>query len=188
MGSKYRNLIDRIRFKYGCYFSRGIWVLVFLFFLFEAFGQSVGSPTYDSMLKAELSFSVKTISCAEANALVGRENIYFLDTRTKEEYKTSHIPGARLAGFENFRVSSLTGIQKSDTIITYCSVGYRSEKIGEQLQKAGYTNVFNIYGGLFEYVNQGFEVVRETGSTQKIHGFDRNWSQWITNEEMEIKY
>jgi len=32
----------------------------------------------------------------------------------------------------------------------YCSLGIRSEVIAKKLKKAGYTNVFNLYGGIFE--------------------------------------
>ncbi|MEL6718853.1 MAG: rhodanese-like domain-containing protein, partial [Bacteroidota bacterium] len=61
----------------------------------------------------------------------------------------------------------------------YCSVGYRSEKISEQLLEAGFKDVSNLYGGIFEWKNQDHEVVDEKGATEKVHAYDRVWGFWL---------
>ena len=48
----------------------------------------------------------------------------------------------------------------------YCSIGKRSEKVTQKLKKAGYNNVSNLYGGIFEWVNQGNEVVDTNNKVQ----------------------
>jgi hypothetical protein len=71
----------------------------------------------------------------------------------------------------------------------YCSIGYRSEKIGEQLQKLGYKNVYNLYGSLFAWVNRGYEVVDiNNKSTYTVHGYDAKWAKWITNKRYKKVY
>lgn len=71
-------------------------------------------------------------------------------------------------------------IPKDAKIVLYCSVGYRSEKIGEKLQKMGYTDVNNLFGSLFEWVNRGYKVVDKDGNeTQKVHTYNKDWSQWV---------
>jgi len=56
-------------------------------------------------------------------------------------------------------VARLAGIEKQDPLAVYCSVGYRSERIAEKLPQQRYTNVVNVYGGVFEWVNTGRPVV-----------------------------
>jgi predicted sulfurtransferase len=58
-------------------------------------------------------------------------------------------------------------------------VGVRSEKIGEKLIAAGYKNVLNLYGGIFEWVNQNHPVYKQNGvQTAEIHTYDNNWERW----------
>jgi len=63
----------------------------------------------------------------------------------------------------------------------YCSLGIRSEDIAEKLKKAGYNNVLNLYGGIFEWKNKDFTVYNSEGTqTEKIHTFSKEWSKWLT--------
>lgn len=107
-----------------------------------------------------------------------------LDAREKEEYNISHIQNAEYIGYNKFDITSLDDVDKTQAIVVYCSIGYRSEKIGEKLQKAGFTNVYNLYGSIFEWVNQGNEVVTlEKQSTSEIHTYNKNWSKWVFNKK-----
>lgn len=107
------------------------------------------------------------------------DNAVLLDTREAEEYAVSHLPGARMVPYQGFRVESLEDLPRDTPIIVYCSVGYRSERIGEQLQEAGYTNVQNLYGGIFNWVLEGGQVVNmENVPTDRVHTYNENWSKW----------
>ena len=71
-------------------------------------------------------------------------------------------------------------IDKNQEIIVYCSVGYRSEKITERLKENGFTNVSNLYGGIFKWKNQDHIVVNPKGEiTDSIDAFDRTWGIWL---------
>ncbi len=107
----------------------------------------------------------------------------FLDAREREEYDVSHIAGALPVGYKDFDMRSLQLVPKDTVIVVYCSVGYRSEKITEKLLEAGFTNVHNLYGGIFEWVNTGHPLVDSTGRTDKVHAYNRNWSQWVIRGE-----
>jgi len=107
-----------------------------------------------------------------------------LDTREQGEFDVSHIPNSVCTGYKDFNTDALKDISKTDTIVVYCSVGYRSERIGEKLQKMGYSNVFNLYGGIFEWKNLGNTVVNADGSeTEKVHTYNKSWSKWLTRGE-----
>lgn len=112
-----------------------------------------------------------------------------LDAREPSEYKVSHLPGAIYIGYNDFKPSRMEGIDKDLPIIVYCSVGYRSGRLGYQLKGLGYTNVLNLYGSIFEWVNRGYEVHDMKGqNTNKVHTYNRKWSRWVDNPEMKKEW
>ena len=103
-----------------------------------------------------------------------------LDSRELAEYQVSHIPGSIWVGYDDFDINRIKEVSKEKEILTYCSVGYRSERIGEKLIDAGYQNVSNLKGSLFEWVNKGNTLVDNEGHfTTKIHGYNSEWSKWL---------
>lgn len=138
----------------------------------------VESNSYSVMLKALLSHSVEEAPVTDYLKSTG--NVHLLDAREKAEFDVSHIKGATWVGYEDFSLERVEGLEPTDTILVYCSVGYRSEKVSEQLVEAGFLNVKNLYGGIFEWKNQNGEVVDSTGkSTESVHAFDKTWGVWL---------
>jgi rhodanese-related sulfurtransferase len=137
----------------------------------------VSSKAYDLMLASLLSHSVKEIN---VESLQVKSNVVILDAREEVEYRVSHIKNARYVGYTNFLTSSIKDVPKDSEIVVYCSVGYRSEKIAERLKKIGYLNVSNLYGGIFEWINQGKEVVdKQEVVTLNIHPYSSVWGIWL---------
>lgn len=143
---------------------------------------SVNSNTYGLMLKTLLSHTVPEM--AVPDAVEKPANTVFLDSRERAEYDVSHIKGARFVGYDNFSLDTVKDIPKTTPIVVYCSVGYRSEKISEQLIAAGFENVSNLYGGIFEWKNQGHTVVNPAGdTTEEVHAYNRSWGVWLKKGE-----
>jgi rhodanese-related sulfurtransferase len=137
----------------------------------------VQSTTYDLMLKTLLSHDVKEISVMQLKKM---KNVLLLDAREVSEYQVSHLSGARQVGYDKFDISVLKDVSKDRDIVVYCSVGYRSEKIAERLVEGGYTRVSNLYGGIFEWVNQGNEVVdMSEKKTDRVHAYSSSWGVWL---------
>jgi rhodanese-related sulfurtransferase len=114
------------------------------------------------------------------DSLSKHKNIVLFDARQKEEYNVSHLPGAIYVGYDEFDSSKIKHIDKNKTIIVYCSVGYRSEKIGEKLKDLGFKNVYNLYGGIFDWKNNGYPVVDNCGKeTEKVHPYNDKWGVWL---------
>jgi rhodanese-related sulfurtransferase len=153
--------------------------LFLLLTLWSCRGQ-VRDAAYKTMLKSLLSHTVRELSVEEAKK---QSKAVFLDAREPNEYKVSHIPGSYPVGYDHFNLHQLPPFPKDTPIIVYCSVGYRSEKISEQLLQAGYSNVANLYGGIFEWVNQNQPVVNQQGPTQQVHAFNRSWGVWLKKGE-----
>lgn len=110
-------------------------------------------------------------------------NPLLLDTREKVEFNTSHLKGAKYVGYEKFSLKMLQEKDKNRPIIVYCSIGVRSQDIGKQLKAAGFTNVFNLYGGIFHWVNEGNPVYINDKPTTKVHAYNRTWGVWLTEGE-----
>jgi len=119
--------------------------------------------------------SVEELAISSTKAII-------LDSREPKEYETSHIKDAILVGYDNFKLKSIIKKlpNKDAKIVVYCSIGIRSETIGEKLKKAGYTNVYNLYGGIFEWKNKNFIVIdSEEKETENVHTFNEAWSKWL---------
>jgi len=132
--------------------------------------------TFDEMATAMAGDKVPTVRVGEFAA----DSVLFLDTRQRKEFDISHIEGAQFQDYDSFKAKKLKDVDKDQPIVVYCSVGYRSGKVGEKLLKAGYTKVYNLYGGIFEWTNQGNTVVNDAGPTNDVHGYNEKWSKWIT--------
>lgn len=109
-----------------------------------------------------------------------------LDAREIEEFEVSHLQDAQHIGFKNFNYSIMDKLMvdslgdRDTLIIVYCSIGIRSEIIGKKLISHGFTNVYNLYGGLFEWVNKGGNVFCQGNITQKVHAYSKKWSRYLT--------
>ena len=147
----------------------------------NSYGQ-VKSRSYNILLKTLLPHSVPEISVHQAAAT--RENIILLDAREHDEFALSHLEGAHFVGYHNFTIDSVKSFNKNAQILVYCSVGYRSEKVAYKLKSEGFKNVSNLYGGIFEWVNQGHPIVDSAGKrTKRIHGYTKAWGIWLNNGE-----
>lgn len=139
---------------------------------------TIEQKAFDRKLTRLLRFSVPLIGVPELQNI--QDEVFIFDTRKREEFEVSHIPGARYLGFKDFDLQRLQEIPKDAKIVLYCSVGYRSEKIGERLQALGYTQVYNLYGSIFEWINEGNPVVDMQGNpVKKVHTYNRKWSKWV---------
>ncbi len=142
----------------------------------------VENEKFDRTIRNYLSFDVPVVSVSD---LKNMDNVVILDAREWEEYDISHIQGARFVGFSDAKFDVLQDLPKDTTIVVYCSIGYRSEKVGEKLMEEGFTNVSNLYGSIFEWVNRGYPVVDNRGDrTDTLHAYDRKWSRWVNGDSI----
>lgn len=109
--------------------------------------------------------NVKSISTAELAKAEPKPVL--LDVRTAAEFAVSRIAGARRVDPE----AATVALPKDTPIVTYCSVGYRSAKLAQRLQDAGFTNVRNLDGSIFQWANEG----RAVGPGTKVHPYDKKW-------------
>lgn len=140
-----------------------------------------GQTEFDKKLKSLYKNTVPLIhSEALSTSISNNEKIVLLDARSYEEFHVSHLPNALFLDYDTFNSRDVAGLNRNTKIIVYCSVGYRSERIGEKLIKMGFTDVQNLYGGIFDWVNKSHTVVNQDGlRTDSVHTYNKDWSRWL---------
>ena len=141
---------------------------------------TLGQRKLDNAISSLNSGSVPYVDIFE---VFEKDSIVFLDTRTINEYEVSHLKDALWVGYSSFDGQKLQESipSKNTPIVVYCSIGVRSEDIGEKLLNLGYLNVKNLYGGIFKWKNSGYPVVDSEGKvTEKVHAFDKLWGKLLT--------
>ena len=141
----------------------------------DAFSQ-VKSNSFRLMLKTLLSHSVPETTVEKAAADTAA---VFLDAREKREFEVSHLPGAVWVGYDDFQLEKVAQVARNQRVIVYCSVGYRSEKVSEKLLAAGFQDVSNLVGGIFEWVNDGQKLMDDNGPTNRVHAYSKSWGIWL---------
>jgi len=155
---------------------------------FSSFGQEILNPKFEKKVNNLISHSVSTISCERLQTKLNTPNLYILDAREKPEFEVSHLDKAKWIGYNTFSEENMKEIPKDATIVIYCSVGYRSEKIGERLLNKGYKRVYNLLGGIFEWTNRDYQLVdKNNNSTTKVHAYDSSWGKWLDKGDKVYK-
>ncbi|MEM7292781.1 MAG: rhodanese-like domain-containing protein [Pseudomonadota bacterium] len=122
------------------------------------------------------------------------DQILLLDVREADEYAVSHLvnaiqvdPGIGTRQFMRRFASRL----QDKIVIFYCSVGYRSSGLAEDLQqrlvKSGAKAVYNLEEGIFGWHNAGMKVVNTAGQTSRIHPYNNYWGRLLNRQE-EVSY
>lgn len=139
------------------------------------------NTAYDKLLRTLYRNTVPVVQPATLAATLRQhpDSVVLLDTRTPAEYQVSHLQGARFVDFNTYQTADFAGVPRNRPVVVYCSVGYRSERVGERLQALGFQNVRNLYGGIFEWVNEGRPVYNTQGPTQNVHPYSVLWSTWL---------
>ena len=100
-----------------------------------------------------------------------------IDVRQREEYEISHLPNA-------LHLPTVEAVQQADiptdeTLVLYCSVGYRSAQVARRLRENGYKNLMNLGGGIFEWYNQRHPVVADGQRVKQVHPYSQSWGMLL---------
>lgn len=144
-------------------------------------------PEFDKMVARTISFKTPVLSVEDLKG--DYQQYMILDAREPEEYRLSHLPGARFIGYNNPDFTIVQHTDPDQPILVYCSIGYRSDKIGDRLRKMGFRNVYNLYGSIFEWANRGYPLTDSSGKpVNTIHGYNKKWSKWISNDTLSVSW
>lgn len=103
----------------------------------------------------------RSISPQEALRMLNqREDIIFLDVRTPKERSGGYIPGSRLVAFGDVVTGKLE-LPEDKPILLVCAVGGRSFFAGQILSKKGYSEVYNLSGGVRNWSRSGLPLAHD---------------------------
>lgn len=79
--------------------------------------------------------------------LDNKRSLFLLDVRTLEEYQVGHLEGGYLLPITELS-QRVNEIPHDKVIVVYCRSGGRSQRALEYLKSIGYTEVYNLAGGI----------------------------------------
>jgi rhodanese-related sulfurtransferase len=123
---------------------------------------------------------VKGDELARAQANPAQVQPVVLDARTDTEFKVSRLKDAIRIDPYRPSVRPLQGLSQDSPLLVYSSAGYRGARVASWLGRRGYTNVQNLAGGIFAWVNEGRPIFRGDTPTARVHPYDRYWG-WLVD-------
>ncbi len=105
--------------------------------------------------------SASGLGTLEATQLMNSKNALVLDVREPDEYAAGTITGSR-----NIPLSAIAqragelSKHKAKPVVVICQSGQRSAKATGQLQKEGFTEVYNLSGGINAWKQAGLPLVQ----------------------------
>lgn len=100
------------------------------------------------------------LSVSEFSSKVAEAGVITLDVRTPSEFNEGHIEGALLVDFQsgNFE-NEIALLDKSKTYAIYCRSGNRSGQAVKVMSDAGFTDLYNLDGGVIDWASAGLPLV-----------------------------
>ncbi|MBW2509936.1 MAG: rhodanese-like domain-containing protein [Deltaproteobacteria bacterium] len=159
--------------------QRSRWSLMVVFAALVGAALIMGPPKPES-IQWLIAARFPYVSWVDADTLAAwmkhdaKRNLLLLDVRTEEEYAVSHLRGAVQMDPDGHGLSELS-IPDDATVVAYCSVGYRSGAIIEELRERGVEQVYNLTGGIFGWANAGRPLFRHDARVELVHPYDSVW-------------
>ncbi len=112
---------------------------------------------------SQTSKNIQTIAPAtfaeKTNAI---ENAQLLDVRTPEEYQSEHLDKAVNVNWNDDQfVANVSKYDKSKPVFVYCKVGGRSMQAAQKLSELGFTEIYNLDGGILKWNAAGLSKPSE---------------------------
>lgn len=122
------------------------------------------------------------------NDLISKKETVLVDMRNHYESEIGHFDGAVTPDVDTFRDSldiiedDLKEHKEDKNLVMYCTGGIRCEKASAYFKHKGFKNVFQLEGGIIEYMRQ----VKEEGIENKFKGqnfvFDERRAERISDD------
>ncbi|MDC3252685.1 rhodanese-related sulfurtransferase [Crocinitomicaceae bacterium] len=127
------------------------------------------------------------LNARDFNDIISEEKTVLVDMRNHYESEIGHFEGAITPDVDTFRDSldiieeDLKENKEDKSLVMYCTGGIRCEKASAYFKHKGFKNVYQLEGGIIEYVRQ----VKSEGLENKFLGknfvFDHRRSEKISD-------
>ena len=121
------------------------------------------------------------------NNLMNDKNTLVLDMRNHYESEIGHFKGAICPDVDTFRdsleiIEKNLKYKKNKNLLMYCTGGIRCEKASAYFKFKGFKNVFQLEGGIINYIRQVKEDNLENKFIGKNFVFDSRMSENVSDE------
>lgn len=106
---------------------------------------------------------INSMSVSELKEKIDKgEKITLVDCREKNEWEEGHIKEAIFIPLSEFAEKHNQFLKnKDETIIMQCRSGKRSFKACQILLENGHSNLYNLEGGILEWINQNYDITKK---------------------------
>ena len=132
------------------------------------------------------------LKASEFNEIISREDTVLVDMRNHYESEIGHFDGAVTPDVDTFRDSldiienDLKEHKEDKNLVMYCTGGIRCEKASAYYKHKGFKNVFQLEGGIIEYVRQVKEQDLENKFKGKNFVFDHRRSERVSDDVISV--
>lgn len=104
--------------------------------------------------------TIQMVSPDEMEELIKLESTQLVDVRTEKEFASGHIEGAQNIVYDEHFDEKLASLDKSKPVAVYCHSGGRSEKCAKILKEAGFKKIYDLKGGITQWVYHEKDTIK----------------------------
>jgi rhodanese-related sulfurtransferase len=93
------------------------------------------------------------VTSEEAQELIANGEVSILDVRSVDAYSKGHLPDAKHIPFDELDARQ-SELKKNEAYLIVCVAGKTSVKASTLLAKNGYTNIYNLDGGMDQWTGE----------------------------------
>lgn len=102
------------------------------------------------------SSAVKNLDAQPFSKISAESSTYVLDVRTPEEFASGHLTNAHNINVESSSFGTeIAKLDKNATYAVYCQSGRRSGIATAEMEKAGFSHIYNLNGGMEAWTASG---------------------------------
>lgn len=105
--------------------------------------------------------AIKKVAPVDFSEVVTQPGVIVLDVRTPEEFSAGHLANAININLEGSDFTTeVSKLDKNATVAVYCRSGNRSGVATEQMAELGFTDMYDMQGGILDWEAANGPVVQ----------------------------
>ena len=136
-----------------------------------------------SSCQAQTSKNIQLLEApAFAEKIKNTPNAQILDVRTPQEFAGDHIENAKNINWLNadFATNAAT-LDNTKPVFVYCKAGSRSNKAAAKLEEMGFTNIYDLQGGILKWEAAGLSK-----PSDKLVGINKQQFEALLNSDKKV--
>ncbi len=109
------------------------------------------------MAQGQITEPFERVDVNRGKDLYDNKTAIWIDVREPSEWNAGRIPGSRLVPLNTLLLSPRQHLTK-DSVVFYCAQGIRSAVACEVAAAIGLKKIYNLEGGILDWVGQGYPI------------------------------